>query len=342
MEIIGLSWDGRLIGCGPPASGHRLVVADPCQAQRLRRGWPRPGDAVPQARRFGHERLPLGFIERMEAILHLPIGVGPVTPLALMEHLALAQPDPERAQTLVVGGAVRRLLAASLWPWRDAGGPATAPFGDLDLVTTALPLEVDALRLRLWGLPASSSLARAHGTCTIHSPCPGTELDRVDISTFLLDGAYSSARCEDGEGGRLYRAFGASLCADAVRRDASMNSLYYDPQTREVLDPVGTGMADLHAACWRANPHFADQNETLALRMALQTARPSLWRPDVETRRRAAENAARHWPNAAQLDNSLRRLSHSDKGQLLRGLDCYPELLPWVTAHLLPALGRSR
>ena len=124
----------------------------------------------------------------------------------------------EQGTARFVGGAVRDALLGI------AGE-------DLDLATTLTPDDV-VRRLtakRIKAVPTGIE----HGTIT--AVCSGTVVEvttlRSDVST---------------DGRRASVAFTTDWTLDAARRDFTINALYADPFTGEVLDPVG-GEADIRA-----------------------------------------------------------------------------------------------
>lgn len=126
--------------------------------------------------------------------------------------------DAGGAQARFVGGAVRDALLG-------------LPFDDLDLATPLDPLDVVA-RLEAAGIKAVPT-GIAHGTVTAVS-----EGSVVEVTTL---------RCDvDTDGRRATVAFTDDWAADAARRDFTINALYADPLTGDVIDTVG-GEADILA-----------------------------------------------------------------------------------------------
>lgn len=117
-----------------------------------------------------------------------------------------------------VGGCVRNALIG-------------AGVTDVDLATDALPNQVITLAeaAELRAVPTGIE----HGTVTLvvdGRPHEVTTLRR-DVET---------------HGRHATVAFGTSVAEDAARRDFTMNALYATA-AGEVLDPLGTGLTDLHA-----------------------------------------------------------------------------------------------
>lgn len=123
----------------------------------------------------------------------------------------------EGEETRIVGGAVRDLLLDQ-------------PIGDVDLATTALPLET-IRRGRAAGFKAVPT-GIEHGTVTLVGDGVGFEVTtlREDIET---DGRRATVR------------FGRDFVADALRRDFTVNAFSLD-HAGTVHDPCG-GLADLAA-----------------------------------------------------------------------------------------------
>jgi poly(A) polymerase len=126
--------------------------------------------------------------------------------------------DADRGGARFVGGAVRDALLG------------ITPV-DLDLATPHAPLDV-VRRLEAAGIKAVPT-GIAHGTVTAVSS--GTV---VEVTTL---------RCDlDTDGRRATVAFTDDWAADAARRDFTINALYADPVSGEVIDHVG-GEADIAA-----------------------------------------------------------------------------------------------
>jgi len=126
--------------------------------------------------------------------------------------------DADTGGARFVGGAVRDALLG-------------IPPEDLDLATPHAPDEV-VRRLESAGIKAVPT-GIAHGTVTAVSS--GTV---VEVTTL---------RCDlDTDGRRATVAFTDDWAADAARRDFTINALYADPTSGEVIDHVG-GEADIAA-----------------------------------------------------------------------------------------------
>jgi poly(A) polymerase len=140
---------------------------------------------------------------------------GSISPAALKVCEVLAS---RGHAAYVVGGAVRDLLLGMV--------PK-----DYDIATDARPEQVKPLFRR--------ALIIGRRFRLVHVMLGG---DTVEVSTFR---AADDGTAEKSEHGRVLRdnVFG-SIEDDARRRDFSVNALYYDPATEEVIDYHG-GLADL-------------------------------------------------------------------------------------------------
>jgi poly(A) polymerase len=126
--------------------------------------------------------------------------------------------DAGHGQARFVGGAVRDALLG-------------LPFDDLDLATPLAPLDVVA-RLEAAGIKAVPT-GIAHGTVTAVS-----HGSVVEVTTLRSD--------VETDGRRATVAFTDDWAADAARRDFTINALYADPLSGDVIDHVG-GEADIAA-----------------------------------------------------------------------------------------------
>jgi poly(A) polymerase len=145
---------------------------------------------------------------------------------------------------LFAGGAVRdRLL----------GRTPT----DVDVATDATPDRVRALFER------TGAVGERFGVVVVSDPDPDAP---VEVATFRAEEAYTDGRRPDAV--RF-----ATLAEDALRRDFTINALYEDPVTGEVIDRVG-GRADLDARLIRAvgDPAVRFREDHLRLLRAVRFA----------------------------------------------------------------------
>ncbi len=146
-------------------------------------------------------------------------------------------PPPQTEREFAVG-VVRRLREAgheALW----AGGCVRdellglAP-KDYDVATDARPEQVQRLFRRTVAVGAS------FGVVEVLGPRPFA----VEVATFRSDVSYSDGRHPDA-------VVFSSAREDALRRDFTVNGMFFDPLTDTLHDFVG-GRADLHAKVLRA------------------------------------------------------------------------------------------
>ena len=117
-------------------------------------------------------------------------------------------------QALLAGGCVRDALLSR-------------PLKDIDIATSALPEQVEALFAG-----ETYAVGRAFGVIVVKQ-----DGYVFEVATFRSDGEY-----RDGRHPASIRY--ADAAADARRRDFTINGLFFDPASREVLDFVG-GREDL-------------------------------------------------------------------------------------------------
>jgi poly(A) polymerase len=149
-------------------------------------------------------------------------------------------------QALWAGGCVRDLLRG-------------AEPVDYDVATNARPDQVQSL----FGKKRTVAVGAAFGVIMVLPP-PG--LSPVEVATFRTEGPYRDGRRPDSV---VY----ATPEEDARRRDFTINGMFFDPLTREVLDYVG-GQDDLHARVVRAigDPHARMSEDKLRLLRAIRFA----------------------------------------------------------------------
>ncbi len=103
---------------------------------------------------------------------------------------------------------------------------------DYDVATAATPDQVLAMFPRTFAVGAHFGVVLV---CTQH---PDGAETQTEVATFRSDGAYSDGRRPDSV------RYSLAPREDAVRRDFTVNGMFFDPLTGEVLDFVG-GQADL-------------------------------------------------------------------------------------------------
>ncbi len=132
----------------------------------------------------------------------------------------------------------QEMAAAGHRVWIVGGGVRDLILGreikDIDLVSAALPDEVEAL------FPKTVPVGKAFGIVIIVAG--GKE---IEVATFRKERGYSDSRRPD------LIEYTDSSDVDAGRRDFTCNALYLDPLTGEISDPTG-GLTDLAAKTLRA------------------------------------------------------------------------------------------
>jgi tRNA nucleotidyltransferase/poly(A) polymerase len=119
-----------------------------------------------------------------------------------------------------VGGAVRDMLLKR-------------PISDIDIATSATPEEVKKIVARL----GMKFIAIGEKFGTVAAIFKNST---IQITTFRSEGGYTDLRHPD----RVTFINGVKL--DAMRRDLTINALYYDPKTKKILD-FFNGKKDLNA-----------------------------------------------------------------------------------------------
>lgn len=142
-----------------------------------------------------------------------------------------------------------------------------APIKDIDIATSATPEQVAAL------FPAQSiGVGKAFGVMLV-------VLDGVsyDVATFRTDGGYQDGRHPTSI------AY-APAEHDAQRRDFTVNALFYDPITEQIIDYVG-GLDDLRAGLLRTvgDPLRRFREDRLRLLRAIRFAAVCQWRIEPAT-----------------------------------------------------------
>lgn len=148
--------------------------------------------------------------------------------------------DPAAARAFAFEVVVRLRQAGHEAVW--AGGCVRDELlgrtpADFDVATSARP---DAVR-QLFGHRRTLAVGAAFGVITVLGPKPAGQ---VEVATFRADAPYTDGR----------HPAGVTFCSareDALRRDFTINGLFFDPLTGTVLDYVG-GQQDLNDGIIRA------------------------------------------------------------------------------------------
>jgi poly(A) polymerase len=143
-------------------------------------------------------------------------------------------------QALWAGGCVRDELLGR------------AP-GDYDVATDARPEQVRKVFKR------TISVGASFGVIEVLGPRERGRILKVQVATFRSDGVYSDGRHPD-------TVVFASAREDALRRDFTINGMFFDPLKGELIDYVG-GCEDLQARILRAIGDPAHRFDEDKLRM---------------------------------------------------------------------------
>ena len=192
---------------------------------------------------------------------------------------------------------------------------------DYDVATSARPEEVR----ELFGRRRTIAVGQSFGVITILGPKP----HQIEVATFRSDGAYTDGRRPDSV---IY----SSPEEDALRRDFTINGMFYDPLKSQLIDFVD-GQRDLEARCIRAIGNAADRIEEDRLRMlrAARFAATYDFQIEPETLQAVQERAAKITSvSQERTTHELQRmLVHSNRAGALNLLR---ETL--LLEHVLPCL----
>jgi len=131
------------------------------------------------------------------------------------------------------------------------------PSKDYDVATTALPEQVRTL----FGHRKTLAVGASFGVIVVIGP---PDIGHVEVATFRTEGPYLDGR----------RPESVQFCTpeeDAHRRDFTINGMFIDPISNQVLDYVG-GQADLTAKIIRAigDPHDRVREDKLRMLRAVR------------------------------------------------------------------------
>ena len=191
---------------------------------------------------------------------------------------------------------------------------------DIDIATSARPEEIQKL------FPRTVAVGAQFGVIVVLED--GGEFQ---VATFRSDGAYRDGRHPESV------AF-TNAEGDARRRDFTVNGLFFDPLTRQILDFVG-GEADLRAGILRSigDPHARFAEDKLRLIRCVRFAASLGFEIEAETWRALVERAPEITAVSAERirDELVKIFSHTSR---VRGFDLLDQsgllaiLLPEVEA----------
>ncbi len=215
----------------------------------------------------------------------------------------------ESHQAFWAGGCVRDTLLGR-------------PPEDFDVATSAHPEEVR----RIFGERRTLQVGEAFGVVVVLGP---PRVAPVEVATFRKDAAYSDGRHPDS-------VEYASAVEDAHRRDFTINGMFLDPVTSEVVDFVG-GREDLAAGLIRAigNADARISEDKLRMLRAVRFATQLDFHVEAATQQAIAKRAKEiALVSAERIGMEMRAiLRHRNRARGVQLLDdCY--LLPVVAPPL--------
>lgn len=150
---------------------------------------------------------------------------------------------------------------------------------DYDVATDARPEAVQ----RLFGFKRTKAVGAAFGVILVHGP---SGVSDIEVATFRAEGPYLDGR-------RPEHVVFCTPEQDALRRDFTINGMFYDPQLKQVFDYVG-GQADLSAKVIRAIGHPLDRfrEDKLRILRAIRFAATMNFELEAVTARALGEMAA--------------------------------------------------
>ncbi|PQO44481.1 CCA tRNA nucleotidyltransferase [Blastopirellula marina] len=210
-------------------------------------------------------------------------------------------------QALWAGGCVRDLLLGK-------------ESKDFDVATSATPDEVR----NVFGHDRTIPIGASFGVITVNG---GKRRGQVEVATFRTDLGYSDGRRPDDV--RF-----SSAEEDALRRDFTINGMFFDPIEEKVLDYVG-GQRDLKNGLVRSigNPFLRFEEDKLRMLRAVRFSSTFAFDLELATQRAIREFASHiHVVSAERIAAEMRRML-TDKHRMiavrmLRDLTLMEELLP--------------
>lgn len=222
----------------------------------------------------------------------------------------------EGFQALWAGGCVRDLLLGR-------------KSKDFDVATDATP---DQVR-EVFGHGRTLPIGASFGVITVQG---GKRRGQVEVATFRADLGYSDGRRPD-------QVRFTSAQEDALRRDFTINGMFYDPIEEKVLDFVG-GQRDLKNRLVRSigNAHLRFEEDKLRMLRAVRFSSTFDFVLELQTQRAIRQYAEHiHVVSAERIAAEMRRIMsdpHRMIGlRMLRDLSLLDEILP----ELGPVVGHA-
>ncbi len=179
---------------------------------------------------------------------------------------------------------------------------------DYDVATSALPDQVRDL----FGHKRTIAIGAAFGVITVIGP---KSAGQIEIATFRRDGGYADGRHPDSIEFTDARE-------DAMRRDFTINGMFFDPVTDEVIDYVG-GQEDLKRQRIRAigDPHERIGEDKLRMLRAVRFAATYEFELESETLAAVQLRAGEiHVVSPERIGKELRRMLGSPGSSVALGL----------------------
>ncbi|MEM9702595.1 MAG: CCA tRNA nucleotidyltransferase, partial [Planctomycetota bacterium] len=199
---------------------------------------------------------------------------------------------------------------------------------DYDIATDAPPAAVR----KVFGRKRTLAIGESFGVIVVlpdRRRFPHAQ--QVEVATFREDAGYADGRRPDAV--RF-----STPEADARRRDFTVNGLFEEPATGEVIDHVG-GVADLEAGVLRAIGDPAERMREDKLRLLRAVRFATTLRFDLHPETAAAVRAAaRGLPSVSgeRIGAEMRRLlTHGNRGwgaAAMKSLDLLPQIAPAVAS----------
>jgi tRNA nucleotidyltransferase/poly(A) polymerase len=199
---------------------------------------------------------------------------------------------------------------------------------DYDVATNAQPEEVRAV----FGHRRTLAIGAAFGVIMVQGP---KGLDPVEVATFRQDAEYTDGRRPSG-------VVFTNAENDALRRDFTINGMFYDPVTEHVIDYVG-GRHDLSAGIVRAigNAYERFTEDKLRLLRAVRFAATFDFTLEAETHAAVLGMADQiAVVSAERICQELRRMLMHDNRKLAARMLFESGLLAATLPELMPLATR--
>lgn len=198
---------------------------------------------------------------------------------------------------------------------------------DYDVATSAVPETVR----EIFGKKKTLAIGASFGVITVLGP---KGVDPIEIATFRRDGGYSDGRRPDGVEFTDARE-------DAMRRDFTINGMFFDPIKEEVIDFVG-GKADLQAEQVRAigDPNQRIEEDKLRMLRGVRFASTFGFDLEANTLKAIQEHASEiNVVSGERIGAEMRKMlsgqNRADAARLLRESRLLTEILPTDTDELV-------